>query len=306
MKKIYFMLLLMLWLPDNSFCQDSINFTQEEIIYGHKNGLATTMIRVQPLKTNGKAIISIISGNWISNYKRFPEFLAQSTPLLDAGYTVFFTMHSSAPLFDISIAAADIKRAVQFVRYHAAAYKIDPDNIGITGSSSGGHLSLVAATSDDIKNENATDPVEKVSSKVQAAAVFYPPTDFLNWGQKGFSPASNRAILEAFGVLGAFDFKQFDTLKFIYTSITDAAKILSIANSVSPANLVTSDDAPTYIIHGDKDKVVPLQQSQLLQEKLTEAKVPVVLTIKPGADHGWENMAEDRKEFVKWFDKYLK
>jgi len=70
--------------------------------------------------------------------------------------------------------------------------------------------------------------------------------------------------------------------------------------------LVTLDDAPTYIIHGDSDRKVPLQQSQLLQKKFDNIGVPLTLKIKLGADHGWENMNTDRLEFVKWFDKYLK
>ena len=305
MKPVYFMLLIFLFSTALSYSQGSTSYTEQEIIYGRKNGLASTMIMVKPEKANGKGIISIISGNWVSDYKRYPQFLNGESQLLNAGYTIFFTLHSSAPLFDISVAAADIKRAVQFIRYNASAYGIDPDNLGITGSSSGGHLALLAGTSDDIRDANAKDPIEKTSSKVQAVAIFFPPTDFLNWGQQGFNPTTQKSILEQFGILGAFNFKQFDSAKSMYTSIRDEGKIQEIVKSISPANLVTPDDAPTYIIHGDADRVVPLQQSTLIREIFVSKKVPFSLTIKQGEDHGWKNMAEDRKEFVKWFDKYL-
>ncbi|MES2847931.1 MAG: alpha/beta hydrolase [Bacteroidota bacterium] len=306
MRYLLFTLLLTLLLPLIAFTQDSTAYTQQEIIYGHKHGLALTMVIVKPGKSNGKGIVSIVSGNWVSNYNSYSRSLDGAKPFLAAGYTVFLTMHSSAPAFDITVAITDIKRAIQFVRYNAAANGIDANNIGITGTSSGGHLALVAATSDDIANPNAKDPVEKVSSKVQAAAVFAPPTDFLNWGKLKFNPVKQKALLQLQGVLGAFEFKKFDSAKMIYTLIDDSAKILAIAKSISPAESVTADDAPIYIIHGDKDIVVPLQQSELIKEKMLVAKVPVVLKIKPDAGHGWKNMADDRKEFIKWFDTYLK
>ena len=70
--------------------------------------------------------------------------------------------------------------------------------------------------------------------------------------------------------------------------------------------MVTADDAPAYIMHGDKDETVPLQQSQLMVQKLKAAGVPVELSVKAGAGHGWKGMNDDEKEFIKWFDKYLK
>src|SRR5690606_17738633 len=75
MKPVYFMLLISLFSTALSYSQDSASYTEQEIIYGHKNGLASTMIMVKPKKTNGKGVISIISGNWVSDYKRYPQFL---------------------------------------------------------------------------------------------------------------------------------------------------------------------------------------------------------------------------------------
>jgi acetyl esterase/lipase len=306
MRRFYLILVFVISLSSSIFSQDDLKFTEQEIIYGHKLGMGLTMFVVKPEKPNGKAIISIISGNWISNYNSHERSIEVAKSFMSAGYTVFITMHSSAPVFDITEAVADIKRAVQFVRYNASLYGIDPGHIGITGASSGGHLALMAGTADDISNPNANDPVEKVSSKVQAVAVFYPPTDFLSWGQSGFDPTNQKQLLQRLGVLGAFTFKQFDSAKFMYVPIEDNEKIKTIAKSISPAELVTADDAPTYIMHGDKDRVVPLQQSQLIKEKFLAVNVPFDLIVKPGADHGWKDMGEDRKEFVKWFDKYLK
>jgi dipeptidyl aminopeptidase/acylaminoacyl peptidase len=69
---------------------------------------------------------------------------------------------------------------------------------------------------------------------------------------------------------------------------------------------VSADDAPTFIVHGDVDKTVPLQQSQIMVEKLKAVGVPCALQVKPGADHGWDGMNTEREAFADWFDKYLK
>ena len=101
------------------------------------------------------------------------------------------------PHFTIPDAIADINRAVRFIRYHAKDYKIDPNRIGITGGSAGGHLSLMQGTAGDLGNPKATDAVETMSSRVQAVACFFPPTDFLNYGEPG-KDAIGRGMLSDF------------------------------------------------------------------------------------------------------------
>ena len=276
------------------------------MIYARHYGMALTSTMVKPAKPNGYGIISIISGSWVSDYKWLNKAIESASPLLDAGYTLFFTMHRSAPRFDIALAAEDIKRSVQYIRYHAIKLGIRADKIGITGTSSGGHLALLAGTSDDLKNANASDPLEQESSKVQAVAVFCPPTDFLNWGKPGYYPVNQKLLLKMMGVVGAFEFMHYDSLRKIYAPIEDTATINQLVHNLSPAQLVTDDDAPTLIIQGDKDRLVPVQQSMRIKTEMESQHVPIMVQYKKGADHTWQNMAEERKEFVKWFDHYLR
>ena len=303
MKKLKIIICLFLTSP--AFSQDS-SYAQQEVIYGRRDGLALTMVVLTPANANGKGIISMVSGNWVSGYERIDRMITRAKPFVDNGYTVFLTMHSSGPRYAIPDAVKDVQRAVQYVRYNAALYKIDSSLIGITGTSSGGHLSLCAGTADEVMNTRSSDPVERVSSKVQAVAVFCPPTDFLNYGTKGFNAGMQKAVLQQLRLSGAFLYTAWDVKKFMYVPVEDSSKRLSIDTLISPAQMVTKDDAPVYIMHGDKDKLVPLQQSKQMEEKLLAAKVPVKLTVKEGADHGWRSMIEDEKEFVLWFDTYLK
>ena len=72
----------------------------------------------------------------------------------------------------------DLLRAVRFIRANASKYGVDPEKLGITGGSAGGHLSLMVATRGGPGLPAATDPVDRESSAVHAVACYYPPTDF--------------------------------------------------------------------------------------------------------------------------------
>ena len=287
--------------------QDSLILSKREIIYGRKDGMALTMTMLTPKsKLNGKAIISVLSGNWVSADRMREGFAERSGMYLERGYTVFGVMVSSQPRYAIPDAILDLKRAVRFIRYNAKEYGVDPGKIGITGSSSGGHLSLMIATADDITDSRSTDPVDKVSSRVQAAAVFYPPTDFINFGGVNTTGTINQAGLVMARVAAAFDFKVWNDTTGTYVSVVDNKKRLAIAKEISPINAVSSDDPPVIIIHGDKDVLVPKQQSESIIAKFKEAGVTNELIIKEGGGHGWRNREVEEKNFVDWFDKYLK
>jgi acetyl esterase/lipase len=288
--------------------QDTLNFTKTEIIYGRKDGMALTMLKLLPKKDfNGKAIISVVSGNWISAFANNAErFVNRAKIYIDRGYTVFIVIHSSQPRYTIPDEISDLKRAVRFIRYNAKEYNIDGNHLGITGSSSGGHLSLLVALSDDKVDSTSRDPINKISSRVQAAAVFYPPTDLLNWGAQNANLTEATAALTFAGVVSAFDYKEWNDTIRKYKPVTDAAKYLQITKQISPINSVSADDPPVLIIHGDADKTVPLQQSQSLVQKLNEKKITNRLIIKKDGGHGWKNQDVEEKNMVDWFDKYLK
>ena len=183
---------------------------------------------------------------------------------------------------------------MRFIRYHAKDYGIDPDRIGIMGGSAGGHLSLMQGLKPIPPDEKSEDPVERTSSRVQAVACFFPPTDFLNYGEPG-----KLAWTTTLNWLPSpFDFERLepDNKKKLYSRhfvkvSPDEQK--AIAKEMSPINWVTSEAPPILIIHGDADRVVPFEQSQRLVKKLEEAKVPVKLEVRKGKDHGWPDTGPD-------------
>jgi dipeptidyl aminopeptidase/acylaminoacyl peptidase len=145
--------------------------------------------------------------------------------------------------------------------------------------------------------------VDRVPSRVRAVACFFPPTDFLNYGKPG-EEALGRGVLADFKA--SFDFHEFDHKTKAYVLINDEEKRREIGKSISPAYHVTPDDPPTLIIHGDADKLVPIQQAELIIGKLNEAGVPAELVTKKDAGHGWPTMLQDTTLIADWFDKHLK
>lgn len=285
--------------------QDS-SAISNEIIYGHKDGLALTLFVQQPTVTaKGRAVINLINGNWTSGMNRAAGYFKRAKSFADRGYTVFTVLTSSQPRYNIIDEVNDVKRAIRFVRYHAKDYHIDPDKIGITGSSSGGHLSLMAATATD-STIQSNDPVDKVSSRVQAAGVFFPPTDFWNYGQEGYNAQASEMFITMARLGGAFDFKVFDQKLGVYQSVTDSASRRILAGQVSPIYQVSSDDPPIIIFHGDQDRLVPKQQSERMVAALKNAGVTSKLVIKEGGNHGWSGMEVEENQIADWFDIYLK
>lgn len=218
------------------------------------------------------------------------------------GYTVFAVVHGSQPKFTIPEVLADMNRAVRFVRFHAKDYGIAPERIGIYGGSAGGHLSLMQGTNGDLGDEKAKDPIDRVSSRVQAVACFFPPTDFLNYGKPG-EDAIGRGVLQGFQA--PFDFHELKPAINKFEPVSEATKV-EIGKKISPTNHVSADDAPALIIHGDADKLVPIQQAEWIFEKFKAAGVPAKLVVKPGAAHGWPMIVDDMSQFADWFDTYLK
>src|SRR5262245_42524013 len=190
--------------PRVALAQAGPPFTrQADVIYGRKHGTALTMDVFTPKKNaNGAAAILVVSGGWSSAHE-FPPNSAFVGELLKRGYTVFAVFHSSQPQYTVPEIIGDVNRAVRFIRHNARDYKIDPNRFGIYGASSGGHLALMQGLAGDTGDPSAKDPVEKESSRVQAVACFFPPTDFLNYGKPG-EVALGRGVLA--GLKAAFDF----------------------------------------------------------------------------------------------------
>lgn len=158
----------------------------------------------------------------------------------------------------------DCKAAIRFLRAHASQYHINPDRIGVWGSSAGGHLAALLGTSGDVADLEGELGSKDKSSRVQAVVDWCGPTNF---HEADLSPKAHFILAMLFG--GPLNQK------------------LELARKASPVHYVTADDPPFLIAHGKQDDVVPHSQSELLHAKLTDAGVPVTLMSFPNSKHGF-------------------
>ncbi|HVX11581.1 MAG TPA: alpha/beta hydrolase [Pirellulales bacterium] len=271
----------------------------EDVVYGRKFGMALTMDVFQPTETNGCALLFLVNGGWLSS-KATPRMVTirpeDYAVYLERGYTVFAVVTSSQPKFTISDEIEDVQRAVRFVRANASRFGVRRDGLGVLGSSSGGHLALSAGARGDDGNAASDDLVERESSKVQAVACFFPPTDFLNYGRPGTSGVGEGPLAPL-------------RLAFGPDSLTPEGRA-ALGREISPIYYVTSNLPPTLIIHGDTDEVVPLQQSESFVRRAQDVGAEhVKLIVRPGKGHGWGDFwksKEDITAFADWFDTHLK
>jgi len=277
----------------------------EDVVYGRKYGTALTLDIFQPKSVEGKsgagaAVVFCVSGGWFSSHEAINQGFLEE--YLKRGYTVFAVVHGSQPKFTIPEVVEDMHRAIRFIRSRAKQYQIDPNRIGICGGSAGGHLSLMQGTAGTLGDPKAKDPIDRESSRVQAVACFFPPTDFLNYGKTG-EIALGRGVLKNFRA--PFDFHELNTTNNSFVPITEESRLLEIGRKISPVTHASNDDPPTLIIHGDADTLVPIQQAEIMIEKLKEANVPCELVVRKGQGHGWLELGKDLTLFADWFDRYL-
>jgi acetyl esterase/lipase len=260
--------------------EENITITPD-VVYGHKDGMAMTFDVYQPKKdANGAGIVFMVSGGWYSRWNPPASNGGSYKPMLDAGFTVFAVRHGSSPRYVIPEIIEDVRRSVRYIRLHATQFGVDPERLGVTGGSAGGHLSLMLGTASDPGDPKAKDEVLRATDRVAAVVAYYPPTDLRPWVEET-SPYYQR-----------YPALRFETVK---------------AMACSPLFQVSADDPPTLLIHGDKDATVPLDHSERILAEFKKVGVPTELLVIPGAAHGFKGddglRAADAR--VAWFKKYL-
>lgn len=258
-----------------------------DVEYGTGGGRALRMHLVKPKSTPKDpmpVVVYIHGGGWRGGSR--DAGVRPLSRLAQRGYfgaTVEYRLSAEAR-FPAQI--EDCKAAIRFLRSKAKEYGIDPDRIGVWGPSAGGHLVALLGTSGDVKELEGKGGAAEFSSRVQAVVDWFGPTDFLKMGKNKIDhDAANSP--ESLLVGGP---------------IQENKDKVAAAN---PVTYVTKDDPPFLIMHGDKDDLVPLGQSELLHAALRTAGVESKLHVVPGAGHGFGG--RDLEAMVDEFlDRHLK
>ncbi len=182
----------------------------------------------------------------------------------------------------------DCKAAVRFLRAHAKEYNLDPERFGAWGASAGGHLVALLGTScGSAECEGAALGCAEQSSAVQCVCDWFGPTDFTEYKAESADVAP--MLVKLFG--GKMSEKQ------------ERVKLASPALHVKKEG---TKYPPFLIVQGDKDPLVPHEQSRLLAAKLKEAGGSAELVIVEGAGHGFgADTAREMKRVKEFFVKQL-
>jgi len=240
-----------------------------------------------PSRSTGRALPVIIwvhGGAWRAGSKdRCP-----AVRFVQRGYAVASINYRLSQHARFPAQIEDCKAAVRWLRANAERYRLDPQRFGAWGSSAGGHLVALLGTTGDIKRFD-TGPNLQYSSALQAVCDFYGPTDFTQmskfWSKMDHdAPDSPEALL-------------------IGGPVQQNKQKCRLAN---PITYVSKQDPPFLIVHGDKDPLVPHNQSVLLYEALRKVSVPVQLYTVDGGGHGGFKDPQLDKLVEKFFDEHLK
>lgn len=196
--------------------------------------------------------------------KGYAEFLAA------AGVHAFVVDYRVAP-HRYPLPQLDARRGVRFVRAHVAQYGIDPEKIAVMGSSAGGHLAAITATSTQPISFEGVDEVDSLSARPNAQILCYPvilpPTD----------PACHTGSYH--NLLGGRDEKGEQV--------------------TNPVAHVTTDTPPAFIWHTAADPAVSVCNSYAYATALRQAGVPVEMHIFPYGHHGL-GLAQGEPHVSQW------
>ncbi|MEW6306039.1 MAG: alpha/beta hydrolase [Verrucomicrobiota bacterium] len=259
--------------------------TVRDIEYAQAEGHSLKLDLYRPREFSGRlpVVIWIHGGAWRNGSKdNCPiDFLAaRGLAVVSLDYRL-----SNVATFPAQI--HDCKGAVRWLRAHADTYHLDPDHIGVLGASAGGHLAaLLGTTAGNTELEGTVGGNLEYPSHVQAVCAFYPPTDL------DLLVVDHHARRSATGSVA----------RLLGGPI---AEKITLAARASPVHYVSPQSAPFFLVHGDRDEIVPLQQSEVMLSALQQAGVESQLEVVPGKGHGITAPRAAAKQIVQFLQRHL-
>ena len=240
----------------------------------------------RPAKSNGLGIVDVASGAYYSDRGKINDHKrAQMFDIFcGKGYTVFAVRPGSRTRFSLADMAANVRRGIEWVKKHADQYQIDPQRLGLTGASAGGHLaSLVAVTADD-------------KTAVKAVGVFFPPTDFLEYrGKKIDFATASEGELDALAKVRLAARRRANRRRRTGKE-ADRDQPRAAGDQQGPA----VSDHPRRRRHDG-----PLVAIGKAAGRAERRGVPCELIVKKGGGHPWPTIHEEVQVMADWFDKQL-
>jgi acetyl esterase/lipase len=260
-----------------------------DVEYGAGGGRPLTLHILRPRpqpKEPMPVIVWVHGGAWLGGDKN--SGLGMLTRFAERGYFCVSIEYRLSQEATYPAQIEDCKCAIRFLRAKAKEYHLDPDRIGVWGSSAGGHLVALLGTSGGVKELEGKGGWAGFSSRVTAVCDWFGPTDFLK--------------MDAAGSRIRHDAADSPESRLVGGPIQENKAKVARAN---PITYVTKDDPPFLIMHGDRDELVPFNQSELLRDALKKAGVDVTFELVMGAGHGLGGPAVNSRVDA-FFDRHLR
>ncbi|HAD58916.1 MAG TPA: alpha/beta hydrolase [Planctomycetaceae bacterium] len=262
---------------------------ERNIEYSNPDGqhLQLNMARPEDEASLRPAVVCIHGGGFRAGSRE--GFNKLCLKLAENGYVAVTVTYRLAPKYQFPAAVHDVKAAVRWLRANAKKYHIDPERIGTTGGSAGGHLAQFLAVTKDVPQFEGSGGHSEYSSSVACVANIYGPSDFTK---------SYDASVDAAEVLPLFLGGNLEQQRRRHIE-------------ASPLYWVTPNASPTLCIHGTEDRYVAHEQAVWLVDKLKAAHVEARLMTIEGADHGFRGASPEQREAIeteriRFFDAHLK
>ncbi len=190
--------------------------------------------------------------------------------LVAAGFAAASVEYRLSPVARFPAQVHDLKAAVRFLRAKGTEYGYDAARIAIAGSSAGAHLAaLVGVTNGSEELEGTVGDHLDESSDVQAIISFFGASNFLTILPQSTPRGLGVRIPALQLLLGA-----------------QPQDVPELAKLASPVFHVDAVDPPLFLLHGDQDPQMPINQTHELHGKYVELGLPVRLEVVHGAAHG--------------------
>ncbi len=242
------------------------------------------------------AIVWVGGGGWVT--QDFNAHLAELVGFAEGGYVVALIEYRLAGECKFPAQLIDIKAAIRYLRAHAEELNIDADRIGVLGESAGGHLAALIGTTGETREFDQGEHLDQ-SSAVQAACCWYTPVDF---------KLMTEQLMEKDGENGVVHKEPIPPSVISILLGGDPLKNPELVARANPLTYAGENTPPFCLMHGTKDPVVPIAQSEMLHNELEAKGVPVSLYRIQGAPHASIHFYQPKtKEIVlKFFDSVLK
>lgn len=230
------------------------------------------------------AVLCIHGGGFRAGTRQ--SYSALIKKLAERGYVAATVTYRLAPKYQFPAAVHDVKAAVRWLRANSRRYRIDPNRIGVTGGSAGGHLAQFLGVTSDVAEFEGDGGNPRESSRVRCVVNYYGPSDFTKSYDKSVDAADVLPL-------------------FLGGNLQQEPRRHIVA---SPLYWVTPNAAPTLQVHGTADPYVAFEQAEWLIERLKAAHVEAQLLRLEGAGHGFKGEDASRAEqaMFAFFDAHLK